>query len=108
MAETSKQKSVIIGSSAGCQAVLRAALERINLVAGLALFSPGVGLDLSYMERVLPGSVEQIKDGKIVRHPSMDPNLDIRVDLCNLMEFVDVREEERSEEALCTNFRIAC
>uniref|UniRef100_A0A914DQL4 Metalloendopeptidase n=1 Tax=Acrobeloides nanus TaxID=290746 RepID=A0A914DQL4_9BILA len=83
------QNPVVVGSSAGCQAVLRAALARAPIIRGLVLFSPGVGLDLNYMERVLPGAVVHLKQGRVVKHPAMDPNLDIRVDLSNLMEFVD-------------------
>lgn len=90
LTEDENVKTVIVGSSGGCQAVLRAALDAPEAIAGLLLFSPGVGISLDYMECVLPGSVEKLQNGEILRHPAVDPSLDIKVDLDNLMEFVNV------------------
>ncbi len=59
---------------------------------GILMISPGVGLELeNYMERVAPGSVEKLRSGEIIEHPSADPDVQIRVDLACLQEFVDVR-----------------
>uniref|UniRef100_A0AC35G884 Serine aminopeptidase S33 domain-containing protein n=1 Tax=Panagrolaimus sp. PS1159 TaxID=55785 RepID=A0AC35G884_9BILA len=82
-------KTVIVGSSAGCQAVLRAAVDAPEAIGGLLLFSPGVGLGIDYMERVIPGSVEKLQHGETLNHPSVDPAIKIKVDLDNLMEFVN-------------------
>uniref|UniRef100_A0AC34QK14 Serine aminopeptidase S33 domain-containing protein n=1 Tax=Panagrolaimus sp. JU765 TaxID=591449 RepID=A0AC34QK14_9BILA len=89
LTEDQNVKTVLVGSSAGCQAVLRAAIDAPEAIAGLLLFAPGVGLSLDYMERVLPGSVEKLQQGEVLDHPVADPKLKIRVDLNNLMEFVN-------------------
>uniref|UniRef100_A0A7E4VYX7 Hydrolase_4 domain-containing protein n=1 Tax=Panagrellus redivivus TaxID=6233 RepID=A0A7E4VYX7_PANRE len=89
LSQDDNTKTVIVGSSAGCQAVLRAAVDMPEAIAGLLLFSPGVGVGLDYMDRVLPGSVEKLQAGKILNHPCVDPSLKIKVDMENLLEFVD-------------------
>lgn len=89
-AQLHHQSPLVVGHSAACQAVLRAAIARNNLVHGLVLFSPGTSLGLDYMDRAMPGSVRLLKQGEIINHPAIDPKLVVRVDLPNLMEFVKV------------------
>ena len=90
LTEDESVSTVLVGISAGCQSCLRACLDAPNTIAGLLLFSPGVGLSLDFMDRVVPGSVEKLQKGEILKYPAADPSLDIKVDLENLMEFVNV------------------
>lgn len=96
--ETEAEKTICICYSASSQAFLRAYLnlngnenKEKKTLAALLMISPGVGMDLNnYMERLMPGSVNRLKSGQILQHPSADPNLNIQVDLNCLEEFVNV------------------
>ncbi|CAD5218504.1 unnamed protein product [Bursaphelenchus okinawaensis] len=82
--------ALLISNSAGTQAALRAALDvPTNSIVGLAAFAPAVCVDLDYMDKIRPGTVQRLKDGKECFHPCVDKSIKIKVNLENLQNFVE-------------------
>lgn len=107
--KTTTPATIVVSYSASTQAFLRAYLDLCGATAttdenniskndvvdkGLAailMIAPGVGLNIhNYMERLIPGSFKRLKDGQVLQHPSVDPQLNIQVNMKCLEEFVDV------------------
>uniref|UniRef100_A0A1I7ZZ15 Hydrolase_4 domain-containing protein n=1 Tax=Steinernema glaseri TaxID=37863 RepID=A0A1I7ZZ15_9BILA len=78
---------LLVGSSAGCHPVLRSALQRPGQVAGLFLFCPGVGLDLTYIDRVIPGSLKKLRQGAEMIHPAVPGGNPALINLNSLETF---------------------
>ncbi|KAK0409219.1 hypothetical protein QR680_004411 [Steinernema hermaphroditum] len=78
---------LLVGSSAGCHPVLRATLQRPSQVAGLFLFCPGVGLNLDYIDRVVPGSLKKLRRGEEMIHPAVPGGNPALINLNSLETF---------------------
>lgn len=89
--------TIIVCYSAASQAVLRAllALKKLSNAklepAGILMISPGIGMNVeSYVERLMPGTIESLKSGKTLNHPSNDPTVHIKINYDCLADFVNV------------------
>ncbi|CAD5225573.1 unnamed protein product [Bursaphelenchus xylophilus] len=82
--------ALLVTNSAGTQAALRASFDvPESSIVGLAAFAPAVLVTLDYMDKVRPGTIQRLRDGKEAFHPAADKELKIRVSLGNLEDFVE-------------------
>lgn len=101
--ESNFEKTIIVSYSAASQALLRSLVDLYsekqiklsNIVDGLLMIAPGVGMDLNnYMERLMPGSLKRLEAGDVLEHPtSVDTKTPIPVNLRCLEEYVNVSFE---------------